>query len=227
MVSIRTNLERLQERIALTCRKSGRKESEITLVAVTKGVESDRILKAMNCGIKEIGENRIQEAESKFSLIPREVRRHLVGHLQTNKVKKALELFDMIQSIDSLKLAREINHRGGEKKVPLLVEVNTSGEATKTGIQPQETLDFLQQLAELENLIILGLMTVGPLTDDQAVIRNSFRTLRNLFEQAACFNIPNCKMEYLSMGMSSDFEIAIQEGANLLRIGTAIFGPRN
>jgi PLP dependent protein len=227
MLSIRTNLERLRERIALACRNSGRKESEITLLAVTKGVEPVRILEAINCGVKEIGENRIQEAESKFSLLPQEARRHLVGHLQTNKVKKALELFDMIQSIDSLKLAREINHRSGKKKVPLLVEVNTSGEATKTGIRPQETLDFLQKSAELENLIILGLMTVGPLTDDQTVIRNSFHTLRNLFEQAACLNIPNCKMEYLSMGMSSDFEIAIQEGANLLRIGTAIFGPRN
>jgi hypothetical protein len=227
MVSIRTNLERVQEKMASACRKSGRKESEITLVAVTKGVEPVRIIEAINCGVKEIGENRIQEAESKFSLLPQEVRRHLVGHLQTNKAKKALELFDMIQSLDSLKLAREINRRSGEKKVPLLVEVNTSGEATKTGIRPQETLDFLQKLAELENLIILGLMTVGPLTDDQTVIRNSFHTLRNLFEQAACLNIPNCKMEYLSMGMSSDFEIALEESANMIRIGTAIFGPRN
>ena len=227
MVSIRTNLEKVQEKMASACRKSGRKESEITLVAVTKGVEPVRILEAINCGIKEIGENRIQEADSKFGLLPQEVRRHLVGHLQTNKAKKALELFDMIQSLDSLKLAQEINRRSGEKKVPLLVEVNTSGEATKTGIRPQETLDLLQTLADFENLGVLGLMTVGPLTNDQTVIRNSFHTLRNLFEQAACLNIPNCKMEYLSMGMSSDFEIAIEEGANMLRIGGAIFGPRN
>src|SRR4030066_2433651 len=164
MVFIRTNLEKVQEKMASACRKSGRKESEITLVAVTKGIEPDRILEAINCGVKEIGENRIQEAESKFSLLPQEVGRHLVGHLQTNKVQKALVLFDMIQSLDSFKLAREIKHRGGEKKVPVLVEVNTSGEATKTGIWPRETLDFLQKLAELENLIILGLMTVGPLT---------------------------------------------------------------
>jgi len=227
MVSIRTNLERLQEKIALACRKSGRKESEITLVAVTKGVEPSRILEAIDYGVKEIGENRIQEAESKFSLLPQEVRRHLVGHLQTNKVKRALKLFDMIQSLDSLKLALGINHRSGEKKVPLLVEVNTSGEATKTGIRPEETLDFLRKMAELENLKVLGLMTVGPLTSDLTAIRKSFRTLRNLFEQAGRLNVSNCKMEYLSMGMSSDFEIALQEGSNMIRIGTAIFGPRN
>src|SRR5574341_1178877 len=227
MVSIRTNLERLQEKIALACRKSGRKESEISLVAVTKGVEPGRILEAIDCEVREIGENRIQEAESKFNLLPKEVKRHMVGHLQTNKVKKALELFDMIQSLDSLKLAQEINHSSGEKKVPLLIEVNTSGEPTKTGIRPEETLDFLRKLAELENLKVLGLMTVGPLTNDRVTIRNSFRTSRDLFEQAGRLSVSNCKMEYLSMGMSSDFEIAIKEGTNMIRIGTAIFGPRN
>ena len=225
MASIRNNLDRLWEKIGIACRQSGRSEAEITLVVVTKTVEPDQILEAIDCGVKEIGESRVQEAESKFKSLPQEIKKHLVGHLQTNKVKKALELFDLIQSVDSLKVAEEINRRSTES-MPALIEVNTSGEATKSGVKPEEALEFLRRLSELEHLKILGLMTVGPLTEDQTVIRSSFRALRNLFERAGRLNVPNCQMKYLSMGMSSDFEIALEEGSNMLRIGTAIFGPR-
>lgn len=195
-------------------------------MAVTKQVALDKILEAIEAGVKEIGENRVQEAEKKFDALPKDVQRHLVGHLQTNKVKKALELFDLIQSLDSLKLAQEIDRRS-TMIVPVLIEVNTSGEVAKSGVRPEETLEFLRKLSEMEHIKILGLMTVGPLSVDQTVIRNSFKTLRGLYEQAGSLNLSCCQMKHLSMGMSSDFEIALEEGANMLRIGTAIFGPRN
>lgn len=227
MVSIKNNLEQVWQAIGRAAQALGRQASDITLVAVTKQVRIEKILEAISCGVTEIGENRVQEAESKFNLIPRQVKRHLVGHLQTNKVKKTLEIFDMIQSLDSLRLAQQINHRCASQVMPVLVEVNTSGEATKSGLAPEETLEFLKKLEDFEKIQVRGLMTVGPLTGNQIAIRNSFRTLRRSFEEASRLNLVNCQMQYLSMGMSSDFEIAIQEGSNMVRIGTAIFGARN
>ena len=227
MVPIKSNLEHLRETVAKAARRSGRSESDLTLVAVTKGVEPERILEAIRCGVKDIGENRIQEAERKFSLIPKDVKRHLVGRLQTNKVRKALNLFDLIQSLDSVKLAREIDRISKEKVLPVLVEVNSSGEQTKSGLRPEDTIEFLRKIADFPRIQTRGLMTIGPLTDDQDSIRNCFRATRRLFEQASQLHLGNCRMEYLSMGMSSDYEIAIQEGSNMVRIGTAIFGPRN
>ena len=227
MVSIQNNLERLWEAITKTAQRSGRQAKEITLVAVTKQISVDRIMEAVQCGVKEIGENRVQEAEKKFDLVPKEIRKHLVGHLQTNKVKKAVKMFDMVQSLESLKLAQEIDKYSVERAMPVLVEVNTSGEQTKSGLAFEQTCQFLESLAGLKNIAVQGLMTIGPLTDDQTKIRESFRTLRRLFEEASRLSLPNCRMQYLSMGMSSDFEIAILEGANLIRIGTALFGPRN
>jgi len=227
MVSIQNNLERLWEAITKTAQRSGRQAKEITLVAVTKQISVDRIMEAVQCGVKEIGENRVQEAEKKFDLVPKEIRKHLVGHLQTNKVKKAVKMFDMVQSLESLKLAQEIDKYSVERAMPVLVEVNTSGEQTKSGLAFEQTCQFLESLAGLKNIAVQGLMTIGPLTDDQTKIRESFRTLRRLFEEASRLSLPNCQMQYLSMGMSSDFEIAILEGANMIRIGTALFGPRN
>jgi len=227
MVSIQNNLERLWEAITKTAQRSGRQAKEITLVAVTKQISVDRIMEAVQCGVKEIGENRVQEAEKKFDLVPKEIRKHLVGHLQTNKVKKAVKMFDMVQSLESLKLAQEIDKYSVERAMPVLVEVNTSDEQTKSGLAFEQTCQFLESLAGLKNIAVQGLMTIGPLTDDQTKIRESFRTLRRLFEEASRLSLPNCQMQYLSMGMSSDFEIAILEGANMIRIGTALFGPRN
>jgi len=136
-------------------------------------------------------------------------------------------MFDMVQSLESLKLAQEIDKYSVERAMPVLVEVNTSGEQTKSGLAFEQTCQFLESLAGLKNIAVQGLMTIGPLTDDQTKIRESFRTLRRLFEEASRLSLPNCQMQYLSMGMSSDFEIAILEGANMIRIGTALFGPRN
>ena len=227
MPRILENLKRLQERIDQAARRSGREGSEITLVAVTKNVTADRILEAVKYGVTQIGENRVQEAEDKFEQIPKEVKRHLLGRLQTNKINKAIRLFDMIQSVDRFKLAQQIARRCEQKPMPILVEVNTSGEKSKSGVAPDETLDLLRQLAVLERVQIQGLMTIGPLTENRNLIRESFRNLRELFQEAENIDSAHCHMKYLSMGMSSDFEVAIEEGSNMIRIGTAIFGAGN
>lgn len=227
MISVKANLLALWEKIDRAARSSGRRKEEITLVAVTKQVPLERIKEALACGVSQIGENRLQEAEEKLGQIPPGIKKHLVGHLQTNKAKKAIVMFDMIQSLDSLKLAEELNRRSEGKPVSVLVEVNTSGEKSKSGLNPHEVDNFLEQLTAVKNIRVKGLMTVGPLTDSEVKIANSFRMLKKLFDQAKSANLPNCRMEYLSMGMSGDFEIAIQEGSNMLRIGNAIFGARN
>ena len=228
MSTIAENLKRLEERIEKVALKSGRKGEDITLVVVTKNVEPERINQGIDAGIKIIGENKIQEAEEKFKFITRDVEKHLVGHLQTNKVKKALELFDLIQSVDSLHLAEEISKRAKEKgkTAEVLVEVNTSDEPSKYGVKSEEVSNLVEQISELGNVKIKGLMTVGLLTDEMDKVRPCFVKLRNIFESLKRLKKENVEMKYLSMGMSSDFEVAIEEGSNMIRIGTAIFGPR-
>lgn len=228
MNSIEENLKRLQERIEKAALRSGRKKEDIILVAVTKNVEPERINDAIDAGIKIIGENRIQEAQEKFKFISKDVEKHLVGHLQTNKVKKALELFDLIHSLDSLHLAQEISKRSREtgKAAEVLIEVNTSDEPSKYGVKPEEVSDLVKEISKLGNIKIKGLMTVGLFTEDIEKVRPCFVKLRNLFESLKSLKKENVEMRYLSMGMSSDFEVAIEEGANMIRIGTAIFGPR-
>jgi pyridoxal phosphate enzyme (YggS family) len=227
MACIAINLEKVWESVKRAARRAGGGDSEVSLVAVTKQVQLESVLEAINCGIKEIGENRIQEAEGKLDLLPPGVKKHLVGNLQTNKVNKAIQMFDLIQSVDGYKLAAAIDRRAADRIRPVLVEVNTSKEKSKSGILPEQTVDFLKSLQQLDRIKIEGLMTIGPFTQDPEAIRNSFRTLRKLFEQAGQLNLANCKMEHLSMGMSADYEIAIEEGSNMVRIGSAIFGSRN
>lgn len=205
-----------------------RSPEEVTLVAVTKTVEPERIQEAVDAGAGILGENRIQEAETKIDAVRGDVIWHMVGHLQRNKAKKAVEMFDMIQSVDSLRLARELSKRGGgeDRTIDIMVEVNTSGEATKYGVPPEGTIDLVGKISELPNLRLRGLMTIGALTDDESLVRKCFRTLRGLAEDVRRAGIPRGEIEYLSMGMTSDFEPAIEEGSNMVRIGTAIFGPR-
>jgi len=228
MNTIAENLKRLEERIEKAALISGRKKEDIILVAVTKNVEPERIIEGIAAGIKIIGENRIQEAEEKFKFITRDVEKHLVGHLQTNKVKKTLELFDLIQSVDSLHLAQEISKRAEEKGrfAEVLIEVNASGEVSKYGVKSEEVSNLVEQISELGNVKIKGLMTVGLLTDEMDKVRPCFVKLRSLFEFLKNLKKENVEMKYLSMGMSSDFEMAIEEGANMIRVGTAIFGAR-
>lgn len=227
MSEIEENLSRLRAKIFKACEKVKRNPQEIKIVAVTKNVSVEKIEQALACGIEIIGENKVQEAQAKYDRMDKKALWHLVGHLQTNKVKKALEIFDMIQSVDSLNLAEEIDRRAKEKDkiFPILIEVNTSGEPTKYGVKPEQTENLIREMQKLENLKIRGLMTVGPASEDKQKVRQAFRQLRVIYEKLERVKIPNLHLEYLSMGMSSDFEEAIEEGSNMLRIGTAIFGP--
>ena len=219
------NIKRVLDRIREAEKRYGREVGDVTLVAITKTRSSDVVAEAVRAGIFDIGENRVQEAEQKFSEVGIDFRRHLVGHLQTNKVKKALEIFDVIHSIDSLKLASKIASLGGNEK-ELLLEVNSSGEESKFGVAPDAAIEMLEEITETTGLTINGLMTVGPMSDDENVIRSAFKKLKSLFDRAASSNIRGVNMNYLSMGMTNDFEIAIEEGSNMVRIGRALFGER-
>jgi hypothetical protein len=225
---IKENWDRLWERINEVCHRSGRHPEEIKVVAVAKTIPVELVREAVECGITEIGENRVQEAKDKYEAIGDRAHWHLVGHLQTNKVRAALEIFELIHSLDSLRLANEISSRAEriDKEARVLLQVNTSAEESKFGLEPQKVVEFAEQVASLPNLKVKGLMTIGPFTDEDTLIRRSFGELRRLFEKLKASSIPNIDMEILSMGMSADYEVALQEGANVLRIGTSIFGPR-
>jgi pyridoxal phosphate enzyme (YggS family) len=224
-VSVKENIESLKKRIDDAAQRAERDPDEITIVAVTKTVSIPKIEEAITCGIRIIGENRVQEASRKFSIIGDRTDWHMVGHLQTNKAKTALEIFSMIQSLDSLRLAQEINKRA-EQQIDCLIEVNTSKEPSKFGFAPEKIFDFYEKLKGLRKINVLGLMTIGPgwAIQDPEASRSCFRTLRELRDEMSQeYDRP---FSILSMGMTSDFEVAIEEGSNMIRIGTAIFGPR-
>ncbi|MBI4530237.1 MAG: YggS family pyridoxal phosphate-dependent enzyme [Candidatus Latescibacteria bacterium] len=225
MSIIADNITRLQERIARAAKKSGRHPDEVTLVAATKQRTPAEVEEAIRCGMTVIGENRVQEAEEKRRCVSLPASWHLIGHLQTNKVKKAIELFDVIQSVDSLRLAEELNKRAGMvgKTIEVMVEVNTSKEPSKFGAAPEETIDLVRRIATLPNLRIVGLMTIGLLTEHPDEARPCFTMLRNLRDELTRAGIT---LPHLSMGMTHDFEAAIEEGSTMVRIGTGIFGPR-
>lgn len=229
MVGIEENLNIVQKRISEASARSGRQPGDITLVAVTKTVSSDLINQAIDCGVAVIGENRIQEAVQKHPEIQKKVAWHLIGHLQSNKAKKAVELFSLIQSVDSIDLAREVGRRALEigKEQEILLEVNTSGEPQKYGFGLEEVLTALSEIKDIEGIKVMGLMTVGPLTEDDQRIRKAFRRLKAIFHEADKLGLPEVQMKHLSMGMSGDFEMAIEEGSNMVRIGSAIFGARS
>ena len=222
------NWERVKERVAEAAIRCGRAPEDILTVAVTKTVPVSRIRAAVGAGVTDIGENRVQEAWQKFQELGRIATWHLVGHLQTNKVKRALQIFDVIQSVDSLHLARELNRRCEQmgRDVEVLVEVKTSDEPTKYGIAPEMTADLVRAIAEMPRLRLTGLMTVGKFTPVEEEVRRCFRLLARLRKEINSMGISGVALRHLSMGMSGDFEWAIEEGATIVRIGTAIFGPR-
>jgi pyridoxal phosphate enzyme (YggS family) len=227
-VSIRANILQVMERIEDAAARSLRDARDVKLVAVTKTVEPPRIVEAIEGGITAIGENRVQEADRKFREGLPPVEKHLVGHLQTNKVKKALELFDVVQSVDSVRLAREISTRceAAGSTMEVLVEVNTSGEETKYGLEPGEAVEAVREMADLKGLRIVGLMTIGAFLPDPEDVRPCFRTLREIRDAVEEAVIPGVSMDHLSMGMTNDYEVAIEEGATMVRVGRAIFGAR-
>lgn len=199
-----------------------RKEiNDVTLVAVSKTKSNEKILEAYNLGIRDFGENYVQELTTKMDTLPKDIKWHMIGHLQTNKVKDLVKRnIYLIQSVDSIKLAKEINKEAQkqEKNINILVEVKTSSEESKTGIPPEELDNLIQEIKELPNINLLGLMTIGPNTEDEEEVRKAFKLLK---EQKDKYNL-----NILSMGMTNDYKIAISEGSNLIRIGTKIFGPR-
>jgi len=223
---IARNLMQLRGRIAEACEQYDRDADDITIVAVTKTHPPAIIRTAVAAGIREIGESKVQEAEPKITEVGPIARFHMVGHLQTNKVKKAVRLFDVIQSVDSFKLASEINRQAAliDRKIECYIEVNCSGESQKYGIAPEDCLDLVRQVRTLENIKLAGLMTIGPLTDDAEAIRKAFRLCREQFLRAR--EVVGDEFDTLSMGMSDDFPLAIAEGSTMIRIGSALFGPR-
>ncbi|MDP2945492.1 MAG: YggS family pyridoxal phosphate-dependent enzyme [Atribacterota bacterium] len=226
METIKNNLEIINEKIKKAALKANRNPEEIKLVAVTKTATIEQIKEAINAGVKIIGENKVQEAKEKYQILTADTEWHLVGHLQTNKVKYAIEIFDCIQTVDSIKLAKEIDKRSLQfgKTTNVLVEVNVSGEESKYGIKPEEVEPFLKEISEFSRIRVRGLMTIAPIEEDKEEVRPYFRKLRELSKEIKSKNIKNVKMDYLSMGMTDDFEVAIEEGANMVRIGRGIFG---
>jgi PLP dependent protein len=220
------NFRGVQQRMAAACGRAARDPASVALLAVSKGQPPDRVCALAALGQTLFGENRVQEAKAKIGLCPGRLHWHLVGHLQTNKAREALRCFEMLHSVDSLRLAEEI-HRQAEhaaRTVPVLLEVNVAGEASKFGYRPQTLLADLQQLNALRRLEIHGLMTLAPWTPTPERARPVFRRLRELKQE--CENILGAPLPHLSMGMSGDFEVAIEEGASLVRIGSALFGER-
>jgi hypothetical protein len=218
--TIAERLQQVRERIAAACRRSGRTPGDVTLIAVTKGFPAESIREAHDAGIRDFGENRVQEAQEKAPALAdlRDVTWHMIGHLQTNKVKTAIGLFDIIHSVDSLHLAEEISRRAPHT-VPAFLEANVSGEPSKSGMSLREISELYESIAALPNIEVRGLMTVAPLVADREQTRAVFQQLR---EAAGALGLRE-----LSMGMTGDFEAAIQEGATHIRVGRAIFGERH
>lgn len=200
----------------------------VTIVAASKTRTASEILELLDSGLRDVGENYVQEAQEKFEVIGSKARWHCIGHLQRNKVKKAVEIFDLIQTVDSLKLAEEIDKRCAfiNRRMPIMIEVNSGREGKKAGVFPENVFELIESISSLENISVVGLMTMGPLTDDQEEIRPYLRLTRELFEEISMHKIERVQMRYLSMGMSGSYKVAIEEGSNMVRLGTIIFGER-
>lgn len=227
-MKISDNLNNVMDRINEAAYRCGRTAEDIQIVAVTKNVDSNTIMNAINLGIKNIGENRVQELKTKYELIRQPVKWHFIGTLQSNKVKYIVDKVDLIHSLDRLSLAEELNKRGKkiDREIPVLVQVNVSKESTKSGVFEEDLFLFMDKIARFEYIKIKGLMTIAPYTSNEESVRPYFSRLRELFEEAKEQKYANADIQYLSMGMTNDFEIAIEEGSNMLRLGRAIFGDR-
>jgi hypothetical protein len=227
-MSIAENLLQIKERMAEAAVRSGRTPESVKLVGVTKTVDVERIKQAVSAGLQILGENYVQEARDKIKEVGGEASWHFVGRLQTNKAKYAVKLFDMIQTVDSFKLANELNRRAQTlgRTIPIIIQVNLASEVSKGGVEPSKCISLIKQISDLANLQIRGLMTMPPFFDQPERVRPYFAQLRELSQEIAKAQLPGVEMKELSMGMSGDFETAIEEGATLVRVGTAIFGER-
>jgi len=225
---IADNLNAIMNKIAAAAKRSERDPSSVKLVVATKTIEIERIQEAVSAGATILGENRVQEAKEKIEKLGAVAHWHLIGHLQSNKAKYAVKLFNMIHSVDSLELATELDKQAAKihKVQDVLIEVSIAGEANKAGVAVQDAAAVIQEAAKLKNISVKGLMTIPPFLDDPEAVRPYFRMLRELAASIAKANIPGLSMQELSMGMSGDFEVAVEEGATMVRVGTAIFGER-
>jgi PLP dependent protein len=225
-MDLEANWNAVQQRIEAACARAGREPTSVTLIAVTKSQPPEVVCAAAALGLNLFGENKVQEAKAKIPQCPGRLRWHMIGHLQTNKCRDAVGLFELVQSVDSLHLAEELNRRADEvaKRLPILIEVNAVGEASKFGCRPDQLLADLGRINALPRLEIQGLMTVPPWTLDPENVRPVFRQMRELKER--CEQLLGAPLPHLSMGMTGDFEVAIEEGATMVRIGTALFGAR-
>lgn len=227
MTEIGANIQQIRNDIVNTCIKVGRKPEEIKLIAVTKTIDIDRMNEVVSYNVKDVGENRVQEIQEKFDMVSG-VNWHMIGHLQTNKVKYIIDKVKLIHSLDRLSLATEINSRAKQNNLQMeaLIQVNVAREDTKYGLDVKDAHDFIKKIVELNYVKIKGLMTIAPYTQNPEEVRKYFKELKNLFEEIRIKNYAGVEMKYLSMGMTNDYKIAIEEGSNVIRVGTAVFGKR-
>lgn len=225
---VKENLSIVEQNIQKACARSGRDRSEVQLIAVSKTKPVEMLKEAYDCQIRDFGENKPQEIREKFPQLPEDIRWHMIGHLQRNKIKYIIDKVCMIHSIESVRLAEAVSEEAAKhgRVIPVLVEVNMAGEETKFGIRPEETEDFIREISLLPNIQVNGLMTIAPYTENAEDNRIYFRNLKKLYVDIKEKNIDNVVMSNLSMGMTGDYEVAIEEGATMVRVGTGIFGER-
>lgn len=229
-MSIKENIDNIMEKINSAAKKAGRDYKDITVIAVSKTVDAQRAKEAVEGGINNLGENRVQELVSKHEQLQnQDIKWHMIGHLQKNKVKYIIDKVELIHSVESESLAKEIDKRAKQHDlvVKVLIELNVGEEESKFGVKVEEIYEFVKSLEKFENIKVMGLMTVAPYAENPEDIRWVFKKMKEIYDNVSNMNLSNFDMKYLSMGMTNDFEIAIEEGANIIRIGTAIFGARD
>ena len=226
---IRDQLHDVEKKIQAACERAGRKREEVTLIAVSKTKPVEVLQEAYDLGVRVFGENKVQELTEKYDALPRDIRWHMIGHLQTNKVKYIVEKAELIHSVDSLRLAQAIEKEAAkrERTVDILVEVNVAEEESKFGVRVDEVIPFIEKLALFSHIHVCGLMTIAPFVENPEENRPIFKNLHKLSVDIAHKNIDNVNVNILSMGMTNDYEVAIEEGATMVRVGTGIFGARD
>lgn len=223
-MNVSDNLREIEQRIEKACARSGREKKNVRIIAVTKYVSSDRAQEAISAGVMDLGENRVEDYKTKYDLIGDQVNWHFIGSLQSKKVKKMIREFDYIHSLDRLSLAEEIDKRAEGKEISCFVQVNVSGESSKAGLNPDQVITFIRDLASFESISVIGLMTMAPMIDDKEELRSVFRRLRELQVSVRDLSLSHAPCTELSMGMSNDYEIAVEEGATFVRIGSSLVG---
>lgn len=226
---LQDNLKEIENRVQAACDRAGRSRDEVTLIAVSKTKPIEDLTEIYNAGVRDFGENKVQELTDKIEKMPKDIKWHMIGHLQRNKVKYIIDKVELIHSVDSFRLAEEINIQAKKKGivVPILVEVNIADEESKFGVSKEDAMELVKQIATLDGLTVKGLMSIAPYVVDSEENRPYFHKIKDLSVDISNENIDNVSMDILSMGMTGDFEVAIEEGATMVRVGTGIFGERN